>query len=153
MNKWGWQNSNWADFKWNKVVVSAKLRTIHKKIGQLLGESRAALDAYEITLDVLLNNLIASSLIEDEKINIKSLKSSLARRLGVSEKQPVPLLERTEGLANILMDAVNNYDEPLNMECLLLWHNWLFGHKDVFDYTNIKNEEVMQVVDAYAWEK
>mgnify|MGYP003605833250 FL=1 len=81
------------------------------------------------------------------------MKSSLARRLGVSEKQPVPLLERTEGLANILMDAVNNYDEPLNMECLLLWHNWLFGHKDVFDYTNIKNEEVMQVVDAYAWEK
>ncbi|WP_445346837.1 DUF4172 domain-containing protein [Acinetobacter bohemicus] len=66
-------------------------------------------------MDVLLNNLIASSLIEDEKINIKSLKSSLARRLGVSEKQPVPLLERTEGLANILMDAVNNYDEPLNI--------------------------------------
>ena len=96
MNKWVWQNSNWADFKQNQVVVSVKLRTIHKKIGQLLGESRAALDAYEITLDVLLNNLIASSLIEDEKINIKSLKSSLARRLGVSEKQPAPLLEITD---------------------------------------------------------
>lgn len=156
MNQWVWQNSDWTDFKWNNELVSAKLRIIHKKIGQLIGESKAAPDAENIPLDVLLNNLIASSLIEDEKLNVKSLKSSLAKRLGVSEKQPTPLQDRTEGLANIMMDAVSNHDAPLTMQRLLQWHVWLFQHKERFDYSKIKvgeirgHDEPMQVVDAYA---
>lgn len=87
MEKWVWQKENWTKFKWDEALVAVKLRLIHHKIGQLVGESKASPDAEALPLDTLLTNLVASSLIEDEKLNVRSLKSSLARRLGVTEKK------------------------------------------------------------------
>lgn len=154
MEKWVWQKENWTNFEWDDALVAVKLRLIHKKVGQLVGESKASPDAEALPLDTLLTNLVASSLIEDEKLNIRSLKSSLARRLGVTEKNPAPIQDKTEGLANIMMDAVSNHNEPLTMERLLQWHKWLFQKVERFDYAaqNIKvgeirdNEAPMQVV-------
>lgn len=154
MNKWVWQNDNWTNFQWDDNLVSAKLRLIHRKIGQLLGESKASPEAEALPLDILLTNLVASSLIEDEQLNVRSLKSSLAWRLGVTEDQPAPLLDKTEGLANIMMDAVSNYQVPLTMSRLLQWHQWLFQSIERFDYAAQKikvaqirgNEAPMQVV-------
>lgn len=154
MKKWVWQKADWTNFKWDEKLFAAKLRILHKKIGQLVGESKASPDTDALPLDILLTNLVASSLIEDEKLNVRSLKSSLARRLGVSEENPAPLQDKTEGLANIMVDAVNNHKAPLTMERLLQWHNWLFQTIDRFDYEAQKikvgelrgNEEPMQVV-------
>lgn len=134
MEKWVWQKENWTKFKWDEALVAVKLRLIHHKIGQLVGESKASPDAEALPLDTLLTNLVASSLIEDEKLNVRSLKSSLARRLGVTEKNPAPLQDKTEGLSNIMMDAVSNHNAPLTMERLLQWHNWLFQTIERFDY-------------------
>ena len=154
MEKWVWQKENWTKFEWNEALVAVKLRLLHKKIGQLVGESKASPDAEALPLDTLLTNLVASSLIEDEKLNVRSLKSSLARRLGVTEENSAPLQDKTEGLANIMMDAVSNHNAPLTMERLLQWHNWLFQTIEPFDYAAQKikigeirdNEVPMQVV-------
>lgn len=156
MEKWIWQKENWTNFEWDEEVVAVKLRLIHKKIGQLVGESKASPDVDALPLDTLLTNLVASSLIEDEKLNVRSLKSSLARRLGVTEKNPAPLQDKTEGLANIMMDAVVNHNDPLTMERLLQWHSWLFQTIDRFDFLAQKikvgdirdNKHVMQVVGS-----
>lgn len=71
MKEWVWQKENWTRFKWDEELVAVKLRLIHKKIGQLVGESKASADAEALPLDTLLTNLVASSLIEDEKLNVK----------------------------------------------------------------------------------
>ena len=134
MEKWVWQKENWTKFEWNEALVAVKLRLLHKKIGQLVGESKASPDAESLPLDTLLTNLVASSLIEDERLNVRSLKSSLARRLGVTEENSAPLQDKTEGLANIMMDAVSNHNAPLTMERLLRWHNWLSQTTVPFDY-------------------
>jgi len=130
MKKWVWQKANWTKFKWDEALVTVKLRLILKKIGQLVGESKVSPEAEALPLDTLLTNLVASSLIEDEKLNVRSLKSSLARRLGVTEENPAPIQDKNEGLANIMMDAVSNHNAPLTMERLLQWHNWLFQTRD-----------------------
>ena len=59
-----------------------------------------------------------------------SLRSSLARRLGVTLDQPYPSSERSEGLANIMLDALNNVKQPLTAERLMQWHQWLFNDPD-----------------------
>ena len=154
MKKWVWQKANWTKFKWDEALVTVKLRLIHKKIGQLVGESKVSPEAEALPLDTLLTNLVASSLIEDEKLNVRSLKSSLARRLGITEENPAPIQDKNEGLANIMMDAVSNHNAPLTMERLLQWHNWLFQTIERFDYAAQKikvgeirdNEAPMQVV-------
>jgi Fic family protein len=159
MEKWVWQKENWAEFKWDEALVAVKLRLIHHKIGRLVGESVASPDAESLPLDTLLTNLIASSLIEDETLNIRSLKSSLARRLGITEENPAPIQDKTEGLANIMMDAVVNHNDPLTMERLLQWHGWLFQTIERFDYSAQKikvgdirdNKSVMQVVGGSSY--
>ena len=43
-----------------------------------------------LTLDMLLANLVASSAIENETINVFSLRSSLTQRLGITLEQAYP---------------------------------------------------------------
>ena len=45
MKKWVWQKANWTKFKWDEALVTVKLRLIHKKIGQLVGESKVSPEA------------------------------------------------------------------------------------------------------------
>ncbi|GAL26214.1 Fic family protein [Vibrio variabilis] len=77
-------------------------------------------------LDTLLANIIHSSAIEGEKLNAFSVRSSLANRLGMTEEHPFPTTDQTDGLAEIMLDAVENLDEPLTLERVLHWHARLF---------------------------
>ena len=74
-------------------------------------------------LDTLLANILASSAIEDERLNALSVRSSLARRLGVSEEQPYAISDRSEGLAAMMLDSIDNRHQPLTLERLLQWHH------------------------------
>ncbi len=77
-------------------------------------------------VDTLLQNIITSSPIEGETINAASVRSSLARQLGVAADELVRITPRSEGLAELMLDAIQHYDVPLNMSRLLAWHTWLF---------------------------
>jgi Fic family protein len=79
MQEWIWQTNNWTNFTWEDEIILPKTRQIHQKIGILLGQSQHDLAKQQFTLDTLLANLIASSAIENETLNVYSLRSSLAR--------------------------------------------------------------------------
>lgn len=130
MQEWIWQTNNWTNFTWEDEIILPKTRQIHQKIGILLGQSQHDLAKQQFTLDTLLANLIASSAIENETLNVYSLRSSLARRLGVTLNQPYPSSDKSEGLANIMLDALNNVEQPLTVERLMQWHQWLFNEPD-----------------------
>ncbi len=70
----------------------------------------------------MIANLVSSSAIENETLNVYSLRSSLAKRLGVSLEQPYPNSERSDVLANIMLDALNNFEQGLSIERLFQWH-------------------------------
>ena len=53
-----------------------------------------------------------------------SVRSSLARRLGIEEQGPTNA--RSEGLAELMLDATQGYDRPLTLQRLYTWHQWLF---------------------------
>ncbi|PML55844.1 cell filamentation protein Fic [Vibrio breoganii] len=77
-------------------------------------------------LDTLLANIVHSSAIEGEKLNAFSVRSSLANKLGVSEEKPFPTTKQTDGLADIMLDAIERLEEPLTLERILHWHEKLF---------------------------
>ncbi|MGB0665010.1 MAG: Fic family protein [Pontibacterium sp.] len=77
-------------------------------------------------LDALLANILNSSAIEGEKLNASSVRSSLANKPGLTEAEPFPTTERTDGLADIRLDAVENLDSDLSLERILGWHQRLF---------------------------
>ncbi|HHQ4516559.1 TPA: DUF4172 domain-containing protein [Aeromonas veronii] len=94
----------------------------------------------------------SSSAIEDERLNALSVRSSLARRLGVSEEQPYAISDRSEGLAAMILDAIDNRHQPLTLERLLQWHHWLFPADDWtlqrVRVGQLRGEEPMQMVSV-----
>ncbi len=124
---WIWQQADWPKFFWTKEIVDPLLRRVRLSQGILLGKTALQLqDDAETLLDTLLANIVHSSAIEGEKLNAFSVRSSLANRLGISESAPFPTTKQTDGLAEIMLDAIENLDNPLTLERILLWHARLF---------------------------
>lgn len=124
---WIWQQPNWPKFNWDRTVVEPLLRQTRLNQGILLGKMTSQpQDQKESMLDTLLANIIHSSAIEGEKLNAFSVRSSLANKLGLTEERPFPTTEQTDGLAEIMLDAVDNLDDPLTLERILHWHDRLF---------------------------
>ncbi|CAN1605001.1 protein of unknown function [Pseudomonas mediterranea] len=125
---WIWQQPDWPNFHWQPETLAAPLRECVQTQGQLLGMTgavTASLNAQN-ELDALLQNIVTSSAIEGEQLNVGSVRSSLARRLGLERASDTPVSPRSEGLANLLLDATRHFSQPLTVERLLEWHEWLF---------------------------
>lgn len=153
--RWIWQHTDWPRFTWDAAAVACLLRDCQQMQGQLLGMAGAAagdLQA-EDALDTLLSNIVNSSAIEGERLDVGSVRSSLARRLGMAEQSPRRATARAEGLAALMLDATRQADAPLDMPRLLQWHRWLFAANDDLLPSRmrvgaLRGDEPMQVVSG-----
>ena len=153
-DRWIWQSPSWTDFQWQDELILPRLRDTRLKLGVLLG--KASLDkSIEQSLDTLLANIIASSAIEDEQLNVESVRSSLAKHLGLSSEQPYPTSDRSEGLAAMMLDALQNQHAPLTTPRLFQWHEWLFPPPKEDEWSSqtlivgkLRGDEPMQVVSG-----
>lgn len=147
---WIWQHPNWTQFTWREADIQPRLRGLWLKIGTLTATADLVADD-TVELETLLTNLVASSAIEDEKLNVQSLRSSLARRLGLNAALSSPS-KRSDGLAELMLDAINNCHQPLTLERLCQWHRWLFPHDSGLLYRvqagMLRGSEPMQVVSG-----
>ena len=124
---WIWQHESWPDFFWDDEQIEPLLREVRLNQGILLGKAGAqSQDQQQTLLDTLLANIVHSSAIEGEKLNAFSVRSSLANKLGLTQQHPFPTTKQTDGLAEIMLDAVQNLNEPLSLERILHWHEKLF---------------------------
>jgi Fic family protein len=74
-----------------------------------------------LTLDVL-----KSSEIEGELFDSDQVRSSIARHLGMDVAGLVPADRNVDGVVEMMLDATQNYDAPLDNERLFTWHSSLF---------------------------
>lgn len=152
--KWIWQQPDWPHFHWQSEKIQPLLRLVRLKQGILLGKTGAICDetTLETALDTLLQNVITSSAIEGEQLNVQSVRSSLAKHMGLHLNQTYPTSERSEGLAKIMLDAIGDLDSELSLERLMKWHQWLFPKAEFSIYKigvgQLRDEEPMQVVSG-----
>ncbi|MBU0912680.1 MAG: Fic family protein [Gammaproteobacteria bacterium] len=160
---WIWQQSDWPVFRYDQNQLNPLLREVHFLQGLLLGRigGQGETKCQQVTLDTLLANILNSSAIEGEQLNHSSVRSSLARKLGLDEAEPAATSAKTDGLANMLMDAIMDenalQDKPLTEARLLQWHAWLFPPvANLLSYTAggpvtggcWRGDETMQVVSG-----
>lgn len=150
---WIWQQPDWPHFNWQAEPLAPLLRACTQTQGRLLGMLGAVGKDTEAqsSLDALLQNIVTSSAIEGEQLNVASVRSSLARRLGINEEGRTTA--RSEGLAELLLDATRAHQQPLDLERLYGWHCWLFPSDDnllarPIRIGALRGEEPMQVVSG-----
>ncbi|WP_028389182.1 Fic family protein [Legionella fairfieldensis] len=153
--EWIWQRIDWPKFYWQDEIIHPLLREVRLRQGILIGKTGAVAEniTLESSLDTLLQNIIASSAIEGEQLNAQSVRSSLAKRIGLHLKQPYPITERSEGLAQMMLDAIYNLNTTLSLERLQQWHKWLFPDEAMsllypINAGELRGEEPMQVVSG-----
>lgn len=66
-------------------------------------------------------------------LNSDQVRSSVARRMGVRITNETEPSHYVEGVVEMMLDAVTDYDRPLTNERLFGWHNCLFptGRSDM----------------------
>ena len=155
---WIWQQPDWPAFSWQAAVIQPRLQEVWRTLGILLGKAGLGRDSAlpvgddpAVMLDTLLQNIITSSAIEGEHLNAASVRSSLARRLGVGGGAPA-VSPRSEGLADMMVDAIGSPDITLAREQIFQWHRWLFPDAETslikLRVGQWRGEEPMQVVSG-----
>ncbi|WP_426204732.1 Fic family protein [Pseudomonas sp. TWP3-1] len=153
---WIWQQPDWPDFKWQENRLAPLLRECVQAQGQLMGMAGSVGNSLsaQTELDALLQNIVTSSAIEGEQLNVGSVRSSLARRLGLELVDGDHVSQRSEGLAQLMLDATRHFDQPLTLERLLEWHSWLFPEQEnsfssrSINVGALRGDEPMQVVSG-----
>ena len=154
--KWIWQQPDWPNFTWQAERLGPLLRDCVQAQGRLMGMASSVGNSLsaQSELDALLQNIVTSSAIEGEQLNVGSVRSSLARRLGLEPVDGNNVSQRSEGLAQLMLDATQHFVEPLTLERLLDWHEWLFPEQDA-DLASrpirigaLRGDDPMQVVSG-----
>jgi Fic family protein len=154
MTQWLWQQPDWPEFTWHEAQLAPLLREITQLQGQLMGSSSAinASGSTQSEMDALLQNAINTSAIEGEQLNVDSVRSSLAKRLGMNQAGLPEGTVQTDGLADLLLDATRNPQPSLTQTRLNTWHQALFptggSALTPIRVGELRGEESMQVVSG-----
>ncbi|HOZ51904.1 MAG TPA: Fic family protein [Chitinophagaceae bacterium] len=128
MSKYIYQQKDWPKFHWNDESIISLLSSIRHNQGRLLGNMEAL--GFNLRSEALLEsltiNILKTSEIEGEILNPEQVRSSIARRLGIEIGGLVPSDRNIDGVVEMMLDATQNFNEPLTEDRLFGWHSALF---------------------------
>src|SRR5690242_248174 len=123
-----YQNRDWPRFQLDAERLASHLSSTRYKQGLLLGKMQDL--GYQLkmeaTLAALTEETVQSSAIEGEQLNPESVRSSLARHMGLEAAGARPVDRNVEGIVEMMLDATQKYALPLTEERLFGWHAALF---------------------------
>ena len=151
--KYLWERKNWFDFKYDEAALLEPLSRLRVLQGKVLGRA-ASLDLKletEAQAVVLVEEAVRTAEIEGQKLNRDAVRSSVAVRLGLP--RGIGIRDRnSDGLVDVLLDAVRRYDAPLTLERLNGWHAALFpaGYSGLSKLRTgkLRGEEPMRIVSG-----
>ena len=80
----------------------------------------------EAVLNTLTLEIVKSSEIEGEILDLEQVRSSVARRLGIELAGAIESERHIDGIVEMMLDATQRYDSPITKERLFGWHSSLF---------------------------
>lgn len=123
-----YNNPNWPNFEWNSEKLLPLLSLVRNKQGLLIGKmSVLGFDLRnEANLQILTQEIVKSTEIEGEVLDKEQVRSSVARRLGLEISGLVNSERNVDGIVDLMLDAITNYDKELSKERLFSWHASIF---------------------------
>lgn len=151
-----YQHPDWPHFTWYKGQLSQLLGEVRYVQGRVVGrmEALGLSIRSEAMLQTLTQDVLKSTEIEGELLDPEQVWSSIARRLGMDIASLIPSDRHVEGVVEMMLDATQNYQEPLSKERLFGWQASLFPtgrsgmYKVITGTWREGDEEPMQVVSG-----
>ncbi|WP_433933511.1 Fic family protein [Brevundimonas diminuta] len=122
------EQADWPTLTWDDSALAQPLAAVRHRQGRLIGRMEALGFALreEAVLRTLTEDVLKSSEIEGEVLDREQVRSSIARRLGMDVVGLVPADRDVEGVVEMMLDATQNYAQPLTADRLFGWHAALF---------------------------
>lgn len=118
---------------------------------QLIGSAKNIPEGLDrqAEMDTLIQNALQTSEIEGETLNIGSVRSSVARYLGIEQAGQTSSTRQTESLIAMLTEATSQLETPLTQQHLCQWQAALFPNSPLLRKIligELRGEAAMQVV-------
>lgn len=150
-----WQHANWTEFTFQQARLAPLLQQVLANQQQLIGKAAELpkeLDR-QAQMDALIQNALKTSEIEGEHLNVGSVRSSVARHLGLEQSAFAVSNDfataQTDSLVSLLTKVTSNLSEPLTQDELCQWQSALFTQTLLVRQTKIgelRDNVPMQVV-------
>jgi Fic family protein len=123
-----WQANDWPNWRYDLTTLAQPLADASRAQGFLIGRLSDVGIALrdQASLLALTEDVIKTSAIEGEKLDLESVRSSIARRLGVDIGALAPADRHVEGVVEMVLDATTNCNAPITLQRLFGWHAALF---------------------------
>jgi len=147
------ERKNWTDFCWDTNQLIDIMSQVNREAGFLAGRlSAIGFDAQLNTAtETLANDIVASSAIEGIILDTTEVRSSVARKLGITIVNEKASTHYVDGIVEMTLDATANYKTPLTEQRLFAWHGALFptGRSGLSEiHVGAYRTEPMQVVSG-----
>ena len=128
INTYIWEADDWPTWRFDLAALAQPLAAVSRAQGLLMGRladvGMALRD--QASLSVLTEDVVKTSEIEGEQLDVASVRSSVARRLGVDIGGLAPVDRHVEGVVEMVLDATSRSAAPLMADRLFGWHAALF---------------------------
>jgi len=123
-----YQLKDWPDFFWDTDPLLPLVSKVRDLQGRLIGrmEGMGFELREEAVLATLTEDVVKSSAIEGEFLNPDEVRSSVARRLGMDISGLPDASRDVEGVVEMMINATQDYNDPLTKDRLFGWHAALF---------------------------
>ncbi len=123
-----WQAEDWPKWRYDLAALAGPLAEVSRAQGLLMGRladvGMGLRD--QASLSALTEDVVKTSEIEGERLDAETVRSSIARRLGVDIGALSPVDRHVEGVVEMVLDATANCAAPVTRERLFGWHAALF---------------------------
>lgn len=123
-----WQHRDWPQWGYDSKQLAPLLGQVHRALGHLSGRMHdlSADLRDQALLRTLTQDVLKTSEIEGETLSADSVRSSIARRLGVDIGALAPADRHVDGVVDMVLDATQRHHTPLTAERLFGWHAAMF---------------------------
>ena len=145
---------NYPNFSFDKRIISTlanKLEQDHKILKEITSKTSRN-DLLKAQISALEDEIISSSLIEGERLQRSSIRSSVKKRLDENFDwlADTHATRHSDNLVSLMLDA-NLNKAPMNFEQLHGWHNALFeySHSKIYKIKRAKfRDDEMSVISG-----
>jgi len=127
MPTWIWQSRRWPGFAFDAAALAPALAAARQAQGEVIGLARALgmEEARNAEAAIWTSESLATAAIEGEQLDLDNVRSSIARRLGLTDS-PASGQRAVEGLLDMMQDAASRWQQPLTLKRLCAWQAALF---------------------------